>query len=117
MKISIADTIGLHCIDPADGDVIYDLLVRELNFRRIELDFTGVKTITGSFLNSCIGRLYGKFEAEFIDIRLSIAGMDKTDQDLLLLVKKTAIRYFGMDEASRRALQSAERELLESLRS
>lgn len=105
MNIQVAELYGPICVDPDDGDRL--CLEATLALSRGEsvcLDFSGVSTLTSSFLNAAIGCLYGKFTREDLDRRLTWTGLDETDESVMRLVQQNAIRYFAAPASQRERL-------------
>jgi len=114
IKINVLDEIGPICVDPDDGERLCDHVRRALaEGDRVTLDFSGVTTLTSSFLNSALGCLLGTFPEDELARRLSWTGLDETDEDLVKLVVKNAVRFYSasadhqtvMVAASRRAFE------------
>ena len=98
--IRVVDEVGPICVDPDDGDRFYARL--KALFAEggpVTLDFTGVTTLTSSFLNPSIGRLYGDFPADRLDRDLTCVGVDTTDADVIAVVRKFARDYYGRQSA------------------
>ena len=106
---------GPYCVDPDDGVRVAAPAVDVLRHGEpVCLDFTGVTTLTSSFLNVAIGALYGQFDADFLDGNLRWIGVDTTDESLIRLVRDNAIRYFSAALEQREQLARADSELAES---
>lgn len=109
MQISVLSLFGLICADPDDGGCLCEHARQALEAgESVVLDFTGVTTLTSAFLNSAIGCLYGSFTVEDLDRRLSWAGLDKTDESLIRLVRSNAVRFFAANAEQRSRMVTAE---------
>ncbi len=63
----------------ADGEVIYRLIVAELQAGRpVTVSFAGIKSITSAFANAALIRLVEKFEFDYI--RSNVKIVDSTRQ-------------------------------------
>ena len=72
---------------PDEGDIIYleiSPLLTDSTIDKILLDFTGVPSFTGSFVNNAVGRLYLNFEQTLVDKKLIIQGL-ATIQNFLVI--------------------------------
>jgi hypothetical protein len=108
VNILIADVCGPICVDPEDGERLCEAAAVALRGgASVCLDFSGVSTLTSSFLNAAIGSLYGLFPAEDLAQRLNWIGLDETDESVLRLVQANAIRYFATPPLQREKLASA----------
>jgi hypothetical protein len=78
MVIRIADHVRTHSTY-ADGEVIYQLLVKEFEAgRNVTLSFASIKSIPSAFVNAALVKLLERFDFKFIQSRLSI--IDSTRQ-------------------------------------
>jgi hypothetical protein len=105
--LEIAKWFGPVCVDPDDGGQLCSEVAKLLEQgHSVCLDFTGVTTLTSSFLNAAIGCLYGTFGAEDLSERLTWTGLDETDESIVRLVQRNAIRYFKAQPADRERLET-----------
>ena len=110
----ILDLCGPHCVSIEEGEKVRKIIVENLhNNKTVELDFVGVLTLTSSFLNSAIGRLYGEFEKSKIEDALRVKGLDKNDEALMAIVIKNAIEFYAKDQKARDAAKDVIRDLKE----
>jgi STAS-like domain of unknown function (DUF4325) len=108
IQIRVLDVIGPICVDPEDGTVLCALTRDALSQgSAVKLDFEGVRTLTGSFLNSAVGCLRATFSAEVVRDNLFWDGLDVEDQALLRLVLNNANRFYNANQDGRDALTSA----------
>jgi hypothetical protein len=137
MMIKVADVCGLVCVDPQDGERLHEALISALGGseslpscfagdahtepaagtsggQTVELDFDGVTTLTSSFLNAAIGRLYEKFDPKDLACRLTFKRLDRTDEGLLRLVQNNAIRYYSSTPTQQAHLLDSGRQATES---
>lgn len=109
MQISVLNVCGPICADPDDGVSLCDQARQVLGTGdTVELDFSGVSTLTSAYLNAAIGCLYGSFSVDDLDRRLSWSGLDKTDESLMRLVRSNALRFFAADPQQRANMVAAE---------
>jgi hypothetical protein len=114
MNIELIKLCGPYCVDPDDGVTVAAQVTNALKQgESVCLDFTGVSTLTSSFLNAAVGSLYGQFDVDFLDAKLAWLGMDATDESLIRLVRDNAIRYFCASPEQRQQLAQADSELVE----
>jgi len=105
MAIRVVTFIGEVCVDPLDGRRLFEEIKALLGTGEyVDVDFAGVTTLTSSFLNEGIGRLYGELPLSDVDRRIRFHGLDSADQSLLGLVRRNAIRYYGASAVERDAL-------------
>jgi len=110
----IFDLCGPHCVSIEEGEKVRKIIVDNFNNgKTIELDFNGVQTLTSSFLNSAIGRLYGDFEKSKIENFLGVKGLDKSDEALMAIVIKNAIEFYAKDQRAREAARDVIKDLKE----
>ena len=110
----ILDLCGPHCVSIEEGEKVRKIIVENLsNGKTIELDFDGVQTLTSSFLNSAIGRLYGEFEKSKIENAIKVKGLDKSDGALMAIVIKNAIEFYAKDPKAREAAKDVIKDLKE----
>lgn len=107
MIVLLAKMFGPICVDPEDGGRLWsdirDALSRD---ESVCQDFGGVTTLTSSFLNPAIGRLYESFSADDLASCLNCTGLDQTDEAILRLVQSNAIRFFQSSPAIRLRLEA-----------
>ena len=94
-SIRVHDLVGPICVDPKDGAAIcYRAHAALGDGNGIVLDFTGVRTLTSSFLNSAVACLFSAFTIDTIAQKLKWTGLDCTDEELVHLVLRNAARYY-----------------------
>ena len=110
VKLAVAEVVGNKlCVDSRDGQKLYALIEKALEAKScVILSFRGVTLLTSAFLNSAIGRLYGKFSEE--DIRASLKAEDIEQDDLRLIkaVTDNAKQYFKDPKRYKAAVKAAE---------
>lgn len=100
LKVSII--CGKHCLAPDEGEALFKEIYGTLQKGEdVLLDFNGVDTLASSFLNTAVGRLFGKFDYGFLDARLQWVGLDQQDERVLRLVIENAKEHFQKSEAER----------------
>src|SRR4051812_14091882 len=113
MRVSVLETCGAICVDPADGDKLFDKLNPLLaGGDAVELDFSGVTSLVSAFLNRAIGRLYASYDAAKLEATVVCVGLDTADQAVIQLVRANARRFYEasaehrehLAETSKRAL-------------
>jgi STAS-like domain of unknown function (DUF4325) len=113
--ISVIEEIGPVCVDPEDGGALYRQCYTALSQGvDLILDFSGVKTLTSSFLNAALGCLFANFTIDTLTQKLTWIGLDPTDEKLVRLVIKNAARFYSapvdqqaaMAEATSRAFEN-----------
>lgn len=63
MKIDIKEVI-----QATDGVKVYEAIEKLLdNKEKVEVDFSKITMVVSSFLNAAIGKLYGKYDEQFIN--------------------------------------------------
>ena len=62
------------------------------------VSFAGAELMTPVFFNASIGRLYGTFEYDYVDARLSISDVSEEDKKLVPIMIKRAKRYYQNPE-------------------
>jgi uncharacterized protein DUF4325 len=106
--IKIIEEIGPVCVDPEDGT----LLCRQSSTALSQgldvlLDFSGVKTLTSSFLNAALGCLFASFSVDTLTQKLKYTGLDPTDEKLVRLVITNAIRFYAATPEQQQAMAAA----------
>jgi len=71
------------------------------------LDFSGVKTLTSSFLNAALGCLFANFSVDTLNQKLTWVGLDPTDDKLVRLVLKNAARFYAVTPEQQAAMTAA----------
>jgi hypothetical protein len=72
--ISVIEEIGPVCVDPEDGGALYRQCYTALSQGvDLILDFSGVKTLTSSFLNAALGCLFANFTIDTLTQKLYLA--------------------------------------------
>lgn len=95
--ISVEQLCGRICINPIKGKALKLEISEELDSKHgaVCIDFSGVHTLTSSFLNVAIGTLYEEYSEKELAQRLRFRGLDKVDASLVQLVQDNAIRFFS----------------------
>jgi hypothetical protein len=107
-EIRVAELFGPICVASDDGARLCDMLRGPLDRgETVCLDFTGVTTLASSFLNPAVGCLYAFFDKEDLDRRLVWKGLDATDEAVLRLVQRNAVRFYSAPERVKEALATA----------
>ncbi|MDP8233556.1 MAG: STAS-like domain-containing protein [Candidatus Saelkia tenebricola] len=94
--VKVVELCGPHCVDMEDGDALFIKICEVLNKKgNIVLNFSDVETITSSFFNAAIGRLFGKYKAEEVESVVSWSNLDDGDTELIRLVISNAKDHFS----------------------
>jgi hypothetical protein len=103
-----ADLFGPICVAPEDGAKLCNLVREALDQgEEVCLDFSGVTTLASQFLNTAVGCLYAFFRQEDLDRRLLWKGLDPTDEAIVRLVRRNAIRFYEASSSQQEALIAA----------
>ena len=110
VKLSVAKVSGHSlCVASCDGDKLYEHIAKALEANScVVLSFSGVTLLTCAFLNSAIGRLYGKFSEETIRALLKVEDIEQDDMLLIKAVTDNAKQYFKDPQRYRQAVKDAE---------
>ena len=87
----------------------------QLTWQRREsvcLDFSGVKVLTSRFLVAAVGALYGTFPPHDLEARLTFAGLDPVDAELVREVQAKAKRFYAAPPELRARLAEADRQFI-----
>ena len=109
ITIQVSRLFGSVCVDSDEGAALFGLIGNGLSTDdRVMLDFQGIGTLTSSFLNAAIGRLYSSLPADELERRLVWKGLDKTDEGIFRsTVMKNAALFYAADQGQRRMMTSA----------
>ena len=101
-KILIKDITQSHrAISALDGEKIYNKLLSHFeNSEKVVLDFEGIELTITAFLNSSIGKLYAKYDYQFLKEMLDIKNMNSEELLLLKLVIEKAKERFSKNYPS-----------------
>ena len=107
IRISMFDLVGSPiCVASDDGDRVYKHLDAALKADQgVVLSFHNVTALTGAFLSTAIGQLYGTFSEEKIHSLLKIEDAGRTDLALLRSVTNNAKLYFKDPERFNQAVR------------
>lgn len=94
--IQIVKKCGPHCVGIEEGESLFNEIFPILNAgNRVILDFKEVLTITSSFLNASIGKLFGQLKNGTFEDRIRWDNLDENDQQLIQLVIENAKEHFS----------------------
>jgi hypothetical protein len=101
-RIDVKALVGPACVAGSAGIKVKTQV--EAAFTRgstVVLDFSGVTTLTTSFLNQAVGALREHASKADLEAKLSVSGLDKLDAQLYRLVMIGADRFYaGKDPRS-----------------
>jgi hypothetical protein len=101
--IELVTICGPHCVGIDEGTIIFNKVLPILKSKgKVCLDFKEVLTITSSFLNASIGKLFGQFENGTFEDRITWKNVDENDEQLIKLVIKNAKEHFAKNKKEKR---------------
>ena len=108
-RISMFEVVGSpFCVASDDGQKIYDRLDAALKANQdVVLSFHNVTALTGAFLGTAIGQLYGTFSEEKIRSLLKVEDAKPDDLRLLKSAVNNAKLHFKDPERFNQAVQEA----------
>ena len=108
-RISMFEVVGSpFCVASDDGQKIYDRLDAALKANQnVVLSFHNVTALTGAFLGTAIGQLYGTFSEEKIRSLLKVEDAKPDDLRLLKSAVNNAKLYFKDPERFNQAVREA----------
>jgi hypothetical protein len=106
-RISMFEVVGSpFCVASDDGQKIYDRLDAALKANQdVVLSFHNVTALTGAFLGTAIGQLYGTFSEEKIRSLLKVENAKPDDLRLLKSAVNNAKLYFKDPERFNQAVR------------
>jgi hypothetical protein len=112
LTINIVNVIGdSYCISADDGDKVYEKIIMGFeNNRKVVLSFLNVEMLTTAFLNTSIGRLYGRYSEERVKANLEVRDIAADDKVSLKRVVDTAKLYY---QDGKGALEESIRKIME----
>lgn len=107
IHISMFEVVGSpFCVATDAGQKIYDLLDAALKAdREVVLSFRNVTALTGAFLSTAVGQLYGTFSEEKIHSLLKVVDAEQDDLALLRSAVNNAKLYFKDPEKFNQAVR------------
>jgi hypothetical protein len=112
--IRVVELIGPVCVDPEDGAMLCQQTHTALTQGAgIVLDFSGVRTLTSSFLNSAVACLFASYSVDTLSQKLKWTGLDSTDEKLVHLVLKNAARFYKATPDQQAAIMAASSRAIE----
>lgn len=97
--VKVKEICGEHCVGIEDGEALYKNISEILKSgNKAKLDFVNVLTITSSFLNAAIGRLFGQFKEDKIEADIFFDNLDENDKQLIQLVIVNAKEHFNKNK-------------------
>lgn len=113
-ELKVTEICGDICVDPEDGSRLRDSIRAILEQgAAVRLDFTGVLTLTSSFLNSAIGALYEQISVDDLERRLTWVGLDEPDNALVRLVRTNAARFYSASVEQKKRLENSSNTLFD----
>ena len=102
--IVVTAICGPHCVGPDDGMALFEKMLSILKSgNSVCLDFSSVETLTTSFLNASVGKIFGKFDYADLEARLQLINLDTVDQQSVSLVIKNAKEHFAKNQEIRQS--------------
>ncbi len=106
--IQVIALFGPICDDSEDGARLCDQVNAALDCgETVCLNFTGITTLATAFLDPAVGGLYAFYDKDDLDRRLRWKGLDSTDDAVMRLVQRNAIRFYSANKSQRDALLSS----------
>lgn len=95
--VEIYDIAGTElCVATEDGDRVFEQVKKALDEDyNVAISFRNVESLTSTFLNHAIGRLYGVYDWDFIGSKLSVINTERGDLGLISRAVETAKTYFN----------------------
>ena len=108
IAIRVIDLFGPVCVASEDGTRLRDLAHEALQRgASVTLDFSGITTLASAFLSPAIGGLYTLIGKDDLERRLLCTGLDATDEAMVQLVQRDALRFYSASPSQREALLSS----------
>ena len=83
MVINIAKYVD-HCYSNSDGDIIFNLIIREMKRgRKITLSFQAIDGVSSSFVNSAFIPLLEYYDFDFVRAHLSLTNSTKQINEMI----------------------------------
>ena len=107
IQISMFEVVGSpFCVSTDAGQKIYDLLDTALKAdQEVVLSFHNVTALTGAFLSTAVGQLYGTFSEKKIHSLLKVEDAEPMDLALLDRAIRNAKLYFEDPERFNQAVR------------
>lgn len=107
IRISLFEVVGTpFCVASDDGQKVHKYLDAALRANQeVILSFRNVTALTGAFLNTAVGQLYGTFSEEQIRSLLKIKDAEQDDLALLNSVINNARLYFKDPKRYKQVIQ------------
>ena len=107
IRISLFEVVGSpFCVASDDGQKVYDRLASAFKADlAVRLSFHNVTVLTGAFLSTAIGQLYGTFSEEKIRSLLKVENAKPDDLRLLKSAVNNAKLYFKDPERFNQAVR------------
>lgn len=113
-QIRVLDIVGPVCVDPEDGALLCQQTYAAFSQGPgVLLDFSGVRTLTTSFLNASVACLFTVFSVDTVSDQLKWTGLDSTDEKLFRLVLKNAVRFYSATAEQQQAMTAASHRAIE----
>ena len=98
-QIKVLEICGQNCAGLQRGEVLSGKLAPALASKSdVILDFTGLKTVTSSFLNVAIGRFFGGPEGAAVESQINWVGIDEDTKAIIQIVIDNAKQFFRNDK-------------------
>ena len=95
--IGVSERIGSkRAISNTGAECVYEQICGIIDRKGVVvLDFAGIELIVTAFLNTAIGKLYGKYDEAKIEASLRFHNLDNDDMEMVSEVKKRAKSFFA----------------------
>ncbi len=113
--IKVASICGPHCVGVEDGESLFKkvLSIFEEGVNKVTLDFTDILTITSSFLNASIGKLFLQLKEEEFNNRVNWQSSDASDSQLISLVIRNAKEHLKKSDEMKKTEDSITKRVLD----
>ena len=102
IRIEARTAIGERCMTYEQAAQMYELVHDALrDGHPVEINFSGVRVITPSFLNGSVGRLYADIPEETVEVRLRLVNLNRLSRELVSMVLANSKRFYETAAKSR----------------
>ena len=113
-EIIVLDVVGPVCVDPEDGALLCQRSHTAFcNGPKVLFNFSGVQTLTSSFLNAALACMFATYSIDTIKERIGWTGLDPIDDNLMRLAFKNAVRFYSASPEQQKAINAISRRAIE----